>query len=373
VLLPALVALPVSVGPLLRGCSTLWAQSIIHIATASGLTLWAVSRALLGYFPRPSNRNLAWTITLVLLGMFSVFVSPLGDAARPGWYNFLNTLWIFPAMAAVSKDERGHIDSAIRAVAWVLMVLAFYQRFRLGDARPPSAMVHETVYAGTILLLVPLALEKRDWLLSAGLVINLVWIESVGAWMGLSTALVLTQRRRGGIEFWAGIAGMLACSVYIYNQFQSPEVLDRLVLWKRAAAMIYDRPFLGFGPGAFADALPAAGNAHHFFLQTAAEYGVLFVLVWAAGLWSLIIRGRSYKRFGALAILIQSLWDGSLSMPGNLWLFSYFAASSMSEEPRGINLPWRYRLLLCALLLAAGTYVTAGAWNLWREASGALL
>lgn len=141
--------------------------------------------------------------------------------------------------------------------------------------------------------------------------------------------------------------------------------------------MIYDRPFLGFGPGAFAQTLPAIENfpaaeyAHQYFLQTGAEYGVPFMLVWSVGLWSLVIRGKSYKRFGALAILIQSLWDWSLSMPGNLWLFSYFAASSISEEPRGINIPSRYRLPLCALLLVAGVCLTAGAWNFLEAASRA--
>ncbi|MFH1724547.1 MAG: O-antigen ligase family protein [Elusimicrobiota bacterium] len=371
--LPALVALTVGLGPILRGSWDLWAQSLFHLATAAGLTLWLASRVLAGYVPLPSSRNLLWASALLLLGAAAVWTSPVHALAVPEWYNFLNALWMFPAIAALSKDERFYVDEAVRAAAWVLMVLAFYQRLVLGDARPESALVNVNVYAGAVLMLLPLALEKRDWLLAAGLGVSLWWASSVGAWLGLFAAFVLTGRWRREARFWIGLSGALVCLVVIYSKFQSPDVLNRWEWWKAAAAMAFDRPLTGYGPGSYAHVLPAyreAGGlgtlyAHQYFLQTAAEYGIPFAILWFGGLWHCLWKGGSYKRFGALAALIHSLWDWPLSMPSNLWLFSYFAASSISEGSRGVNIPSRLKVPVCALALAAGAMVTSRAWSLW--------
>lgn len=382
-ILPALVALPAALGLLLRGSWDVWAQTLIHVATAGGTTLWLLSRIAVGYVPLPSRRNLAWTAGLVLLGSASVLTSPVRGLGFSEWYIFLNALWIFPVITAVSKDERIQIDHAIRAAAWVLMVLAFYQRISLGEARPSSALVNPNIYAGTILLLLPLSLERRDWLLAAGLIINLWWTRSVGAWLGIFAALLITRRWRHGVGAWAGALGGLVCLIAIYGKFQSPEVLHRLGWWQSAAAMVFDRPLSGAGPGSFAYVLHAYRSggglstlyAHQYFFQTAAEYGLLFSIVWFSGLWSCVLRGNSYKRFGALAVLIHSCWDWTLSMPANLWLFSYFAASSLSTEAQGVNIRARWKIPAAVLIASLGWFVCRGALNLWsaeRSRSAAL-
>lgn len=373
-MLPIVVALPVAAGLLLRGSWDLWAQTLVHLGSAAGLTAWLLSRAAAGYLPLPSRRNLAWTAGLAALGAASVWGSPLRALALPDWYNFLNALWLFPVLAAVSKDERGLVDEALRVVAWILMVLAFYQHMRLGDERPASALVNQNIYAGAVLMLLPLAVEKRDWLLAGGLLINLCWARSVGAWLGLSAALLITRRWRGGAGAWLGATGGLLCLILIYNKFQSPEVLNRLSWWGAALEMIYDRPWTGFGPGSFAFVLPAYREggglstlyAHQHFLQLGAEFGLPFALLWCAGLWSLLMRGRtSHKRFAALAALLHAAWDWTLSMPANLWLFSYLAASSLTEESRGINIRSRWKLPAAAAILAAGVLACRSSWDLW--------
>jgi hypothetical protein len=373
VILPALVALPVAVGPLLRGSWDIWAQSLIHLITIGGTTLWLLSRTAVGYIPRPSTRNLTWVAVLLVLGLLAVFTSPARGLTYGEWFNFLNALWLFPIMAVVTKDERMRVDTAIRIAAWILMVLAFYQRIQLGDARPSSALVNQNIYAGTILLLLPFAVEKRDWLLAGGLLINLWWAKSVGAWLGLSGALIITLRWRNAAGFWLGACGALLCSVLIYSKFQSPEVLNRWDWWQAAAQMVYDRPLSGYGPGTFAHALHSyrvggglsTQYAHQYFLQTAAEYGVLFAIIYFTGLWSCVMRGNSYKRFGALAILLHSFWDWSLSMPANLWLFSYFAASSLRTEERGVNVPLRWKLPVALTVTVVAGFFTVQAWGLW--------
>jgi hypothetical protein len=272
---------------------------------------------------------------------------------------------MFPIMACVSKDERRHIDMAIRAAAWVLMSLAFYQKFSLGDPSPASALAASSVYAGAVLMLLPLALETRDWLLAVGLGITLLWTQSLGAWFGLSVALMLSQIWRRGAWSSAGLVSLLVCLVVFYGSLQTPAFLNRVAWWRGAGAMIYEQPLFGFGPDSFSILSEGAQYPHQYFLQTTAEYGVLFAIIWFGGLWVCLGRGSSYKRFGAIAVLAQSFWDWSLSMPAILWLFAYFSSSSLSEEPRGVNIPSRYRPAFCVLIFAMGGFLCVQVWDLW--------
>src|SRR5207245_1863748 len=116
---------------------------------------------------------------------------------------------------------------------------------------------------------------------------------------------------------------------------QSPDVLDRWRWWQAAWRMAAARPLLGFGPGTYAYAAPAylppdhglsTLFAHQYPLETAAHMGWPFLLIWAVGLAHFLRRGAPHKRFGAVAVLIQSFWDYPLSVYGNLWLFCYLAA-----------------------------------------------
>ncbi len=375
-MLPLLIGLLVAVGPLLRGSWDLWSQSLLFLAVSGGLCAWLLGRVLVGYVPLPERRLALWAAALAFLAALSAAVSPLPATAVPAWRWLVLGLAIFPLLSVVSKDERAWIDEAIRIAAWLLLVLAFYQRLHEHMTRPPSAFPNQNVFAGAILMLLPLAVQKRDWLLSAGLVVCLLWARSVGAWLGLAGALVLARRQIGVVGYWLGAAVGFVCLVAIYAKLQSPEVLHRVVWWTAAARMAAQRPWFGFGPGAYAYAFPAVmprqGElsslyAHEHFLETAAECGWPYLLLWLAGLAHLLRRGGSHKRFGAIALLIQSLWDYPLSIPANFWLFCYFAASSSSQSPRGLNVPMR-RKLPAALLVVV---VCAAGWRwVWRRWQG---
>ncbi|TPW19683.1 MAG: hypothetical protein FD126_2440, partial [Elusimicrobia bacterium] len=324
--LTALVALPAALGPLLRGSWDPWAQTLVFALSAGGAALWLAVRVCLGYVPLPSPRARAWLAGLAALAALSAARAPLGGEAPFEPLVLLVGLGVVAATAVLSKDERETVDQAVRAAAWVLMTLAVYQRLALNDDRPESALVNANAWAGTVLMLLPVAVDRRDWLLAAGLTLCLWWAASVGAWMAFFVALLLTARWRGEAKTWAALGGALVCLVAVYNKFQSPEVLDRLAWWRAAFEMAADRPWLGLGPGAFAAAFPgyhggglATVYAHQWPLQTAAEYGVPFALLWFAGLWRLLFTARSYKRFGALAALLHSFWDWPLSLPGNFW------------------------------------------------------
>lgn len=371
-LLTALVAVPAALGPLLRGSWDPWAQTLVAACVAAGGSAWLALRICLGYVPLPSPRARLWLLALAALAALSAARAPLSGEAPFELTVFLVGLGVVAATAVLSKDERGAVDQAVRAAAWVLMALAVYQRVALADDRPESALVNANAWAGTILMLLPVAADRRDWLLAAGLTLCLWWAKSVGAWMALSAALLLTARWRGEVKTWAALGGGLVCLVAVYNKFQSPEVLDRLGWWRAAAAMAMDRPWLGFGPGAFAAALPGYQGdglstvyAHQWPLQTAAEYGLPFALLWFAGLWRLLFSARSYKRFGALAALLHSLWDWPLSLPGNLWLFCYLAACSVPESGEGAGVRGPRRLPAAVAVLAAGFFAVRATLGLW--------
>ncbi|MBI3300025.1 MAG: O-antigen ligase family protein [Elusimicrobia bacterium] len=371
-LLSALVALPVVAGPLLRGAWDPWAQALVAAASAAGAALWLALRVSAGYVPLPSRRALAWAAAVAAAGSFSALAAPLSGELPLEWPAHLVGLWIFMAVAVMPKDQRELVDQGVRAAAWVLMALAFYQRWALADDRPESALVNANVWAGTILMLLPLAVDRRDWLLAGGLLVCLWWTKSVGAWLALSAATLLVTRWRGELKAWLALAGTLACLVAVYDKFQSPEVLDRMAWWRSAAAMALERPWTGFGPGSFAAALPgfqAEGlgtvYAHQYPLQAAAEYGVVFAVLWFGGLWRQLLRARTYKRFGALAVLLQSLWDWPLSLPANLWLFCWLAGSATPESGEGAGVRLRWKLPLAAAALSAGAWAVLSVGGLW--------
>ncbi|OGR88263.1 MAG: hypothetical protein A3J74_01540 [Elusimicrobia bacterium RIFCSPHIGHO2_02_FULL_57_9] len=373
-MLPVLVGLLVAVGPLLRGSWDLWAQSLLFMAVVSGFCLWLIGRFAIGYMPLPSQRILAWTAVLAVLSWAALSLSPLPIYAAPAWRNLLLGLWIFAIIPIVSKDERAAIDEAIRVCAWILVLLAFYQRY-YEHSEPVSALLNRNVFAGTALLLLPLSVQKRDWVLGFALILILFWSRSVGAWLGLAGALMLTRRDRGPVTYWIGAAIGFICLVVIYGKLQSPEVLHRWQWWAAAARMAAARPGFGFGPGTFAYVLPAFQEpgrnlsslyAHQHFLETAAEYGVVFTLAWCLGLAHFLRRGGAHKRFGALAILIQSLWDYPLSIPANFWLFCYFAASSTPQTSRGVNIAARLKIIYGVLAVALSGGISYMTWQRWE-------
>ena len=374
-ILPALVALLAAAGPLLRGSWDLWAQAFLHLLVISGLTLWVLSRIVVGFLPLPSNRVMAWTGVLVALAALSAWTSPVPGFARPAFFVFVEGLWIFAAMAALSKDERTVIDQVIRVGAWVLMALAFHERWSLGLERPASALLNQNIYAGAVLLFLPLALERGDWLLAAGLLWSLLWTKSAGAWLGLAGALALTQRRDHPAWAKLGMGVVVICAVVVYGRLDTPEVLHRWGWWKAAWAMAVDRPLTGYGPGSFAYVLPAYRElapyglyslyAHQYFLETLAGFGFPFALVWFAGLWRVVAGEGHFKRFAVIAMLLHSLWDYTLAIPGAFWLFCYCAASAIPDSSRGVNIPSAYKPVAAALALGLGLALTGGVWSLW--------
>ncbi|MBI4061449.1 MAG: O-antigen ligase family protein [Elusimicrobia bacterium] len=356
-----LVGTVVASGLLLRGAWDVWAQSLILFGLLFFCAVWLCLHFSAGLLPCPDTRLLAWAAALAVMSAWSAWMSRVPAYAWPAWAATAAGLALFPLIAVLDSEGRARAERFLRAAGWVLVLLAFYQRLR-GEARPPAALLNQNVFAGAILLLLPIASRAGDWALAGGLLICLWWTRSVGAWLGLSAALILRRRAAGAVAFRFGAVAGFVGLVVAYAKLQSPEILHRVEWWKAAWRMAADAPWLGLGPGAYAYALPAYAPgrpelsslfAHQHILELAAERGWPYALLWLAGLAALLRPASAARRFGPVAALIHGLVDYALSVPGVFWLFCASTALAAPESGRFVNVPLRWRAALCAAVLAA--------------------
>lgn len=372
-MLAGLVGTLVAGGLLLRGAWDLWAQSTVLLLLLAGGAVWLCARVASGWLPRPDDKTFAWASALVLLSGLSAWLSPVPAYARPAWAAAAAGLALFPMISVLDSEGRARIERLLRVAGWVLILLAAYQRIH-GDIRPAATFLNQNAFAGAILLLLPVAARAEDWALGGGLLLCLWWTKSVGAWLGLATALILHRRAVGPVAFWLGsIAGFVGL-VAAYAKLQSPEISHRVVWWGAAWRMSAGSPWLGLGPGAFAYALPSYVTtrpdlstvfAHQHVLETAAERGWPYLFLWLAGLGALLRPAAPGRRFGPVAALIHGLVDYALSVPGVFWLFCASTALASQDSGRSVNVPLRWRPVLCAVVLAAGGAAGAAVWRGW--------
>lgn len=372
-MLAALVGTVVAAGLLLRGAWDLWAQTVAILGLLSGVAAWLCARMVAGWLPRPDRAQLTWAVALASLSALSVWLSPVAVYARPAWAAALIGLSLFPLISVLDLEGRERLERFIRLAGWALVLLAFYQRLH-GQTRPAAAFLNQNAFAGAILLLLAIAARAEDWALGGALLLCLWWSKSVGAWLGLSVALILHRRAVGPIAFWLGVAAGFVGLVAAYAKIQSPEVMHRLVWWESAWRMSKDAPWFGLGPGAFAYALPAYAPArpdlsslfaHQHILETAAERGWPYTLLWLVGLATVLRPAPASRRFGPVAALIHGLVDYALAVPGVFWLFCASVALATPASRRSVNVPLRLRPVLCALILAAAGAGGASAWRAW--------
>lgn len=371
--LASLVGTVVASGLLLRGAWDLWAQSLVLLVSLAATAAWLCARLASGWLPRPDSKILMWVAALAVLSGLSAWMSPVPAYSRPAWAAATAGLMLFPLISVLDTEGRMKVERFLRATGWVLVLLAVYQRLQ-GDARPAATFLNQNAFAGAILLLLPVAARLDDWALAGGLLLCLWWTRSVGAWLGLSAALILHRRAVGSLAFWLGSAAGFVGLVVAYAKLQSPETLHRIEWWKAAWRMAAAAPGLGLGPGAYAYALPSyvSGRpelstlfAHQYFLETAAERGWPYALLWIAGLAVLLKPAAGARRFGPVAALIHGSVDYALSVPGVFWLFCTSTALAAPESGRSVNVPLRWRPVLCACVLAAAGASGVVVWHGW--------
>lgn len=373
-MLSSLVGGQVAAGLVLRGAWDLWAQSAVLLVLIAGTALFLCAAILRGRVPLPSRGPLVWAVGLAALSLFSASASPVAAYSLPAWAAAAAGLALFPAATLSSSQARLRVEKILHAVAWVLVLLAIHQKID-GMPRPPSALLNQNAFAGALLLLLPLAARRKDWVLTAGLLLCLWWTRAVGAWLGLSVAVLLHRRSVGPAAFWAGAVIGFAGLVAAYAKLHSPEVLHRVAWWTAAWRMSASSPWIGLGPGAFAYALPAhvavrpelnSLYAHSHFLETAAEKGWPYLVIWGAGLAAMLRRAEPSRRFGPLAALAHGLVDYPLSMPGVFWLFCLSTALSLPESEEGAAVRGPRKLPAAALVLVLAWLAASWVRGNWR-------
>jgi putative inorganic carbon (HCO3(-)) transporter len=205
--------------------------------------------------------------------------------------------------------------------------------------------------------------------------IGMSW--SRGAWLGLAaavTVVVLVRSRKGAIV--AALLVLLVAGIGLLGTFRllpesmaerltsvipfigvrdvrSVEVTDenyaaveRLAHWQAALDMWSARPWLGVGFGNYAAAysqyaLPkwplALGHAHNYYLNIAAETGLLglltYLVLWGAALWQTVravIRSDGpYARALALGALGMLVHVSVHNVVDNLWVHSMYIQVAM--------------------------------------------
>ena len=350
-MLAALVGVQIAAGLLLGGALDLGTRVGLFVLIIVGVALWLCGGVLRGRIPLPTRRVFLWAALLAGIFLISTKLAPASVGMMPAWAAAAAGLWLFPAVTLLSEEGRLRVEKFLYAAAWLMVLLAVRQWLD-GEASPSSTLADPAAFAGAILLLLPTAARRGDWALAAGLVVCLWWTRSVGAWLGLSAALLLHRRAVGPVAFWAGVAAGFAVMVAAYADLHSPGALHLLDGWGAAWRLALDAPWLGQGP--------LHASVHQHFLETAAERGWPYLLLWVAGLTLLLRRAAPVLRFGPIALLVYGLVDSPLSVPGAFWLFCFCAASAQQESEDAAAVRASRRIPVAAILLVLAWL--AAAW-----------
>jgi hypothetical protein len=336
------------------------------------LAVWLGVKIRDGEIPLPRWGLAIWVAGLALWCALSANLGPLSAYAVPGWHAQAAGLAVILLVSIMPECERARLDRGIRVAAWIMVLLALYQRFVFGVERPDGTLLNQNLLAAAVLLLAPLAYEQRDWPLCALLLFCLALTRSVGAWLALSISLLFVRRTRV-LTWTAGLVAAVCLSLVASKVWRDPDFFNRWLWWSAAGRMAWERPILGYGPATFPYPMPAflpvdrpLGTlfAHQYWLQTAAECGWLYMLAWCSGLILLSRQMSPGKRIGAVALLIHSCWDYALSVPGLYWLFCRFAGEGCPSEG-ALSLSGGRRWAAGSAVLAALIFAAAAIWRPW--------
>lgn len=215
----------------------------------------------------------------------------------------------------------------------------FYQRFKLAVADS----IHPNVFAGVLILLIPVALAQLvfrapAWtsVIAAASAITmggaLLLSLSRSALLALVAAIIVLLILRGRSSWMALAIAMLlgAGVVFRYGVYKTLSLFmasaslggysSRMDIWSRALYVIQDFPFTGVGMGAFpeiADRLYPFTyfdpgwilHAHNLYLQIAVDLGIAGLLAWLmiytltiAAAWNTYRLGSKVQDRGLIAI-----------------------------------------------------------------------
>ena len=279
------------------------------------------------------------------LSLLALVVSPFKGYIFNEWGNYAAGLLIFVFSSFLSGQERAKTDRAVEAGAWLVFALVLVQIFFLKDLaeRPPLTNLNALALYGV--MVAPLALARRSWLLAAAMASFLILSQSLGAALAAfgAAAVYAAARfssREGSGNKWL-FAALLAGAVTVIYFLQADSLAGRLAWWRSAWDMFLARPLTGFGhaaftwaqagfqqPGAFRE---HAVYAHNYYLEFLAENGLPAAAVWFCFLFGAARSRAGLIKYSVIGALLHSFVDFGLSVPANFWLFCYLAAEPAQE------------------------------------------
>lgn len=305
------------------------------------------------------------------LSLLSLLASPLRGWTFNEWGNFACGLLVFAWASSLNKEERGRVEGAVRAGAWLVFALCLLQAFVLRNFHDRPPLTNLNALALYAVMILPLGLERRaTWALSAAMLVLVIWTQSIGAALaGLAAAGAYAAHRRAGavkgnLLPFAALALIAAGALWA---LQGESVAGRLAWWRGAWEMFLERPLAGFGHAAYGWAhqlfveagafRERSSYAHNYYLEYLAENGLPGALCWFWFLWRAVKARTGLAKYAVIAALAHSLVDFGLNVPANFWLFCFLLAEPAGEESEAAPAA-RYKIPalaapLAGLLLAA--------------------
>ncbi len=251
-----LIAFLTALGSLAGGLIDPKSSSLFFCLALGILCAWAIIQTTDGQIPKPNRPEFLWAMAVSLLSGASAWASPIPSVAASSWRSIILGLWIFPAVSLISKEQRKTIENAILLSAWALTILAVFQRLLSPAGEINALMPNPNIFAGVLILLLPLALERKNLPLGILLTLCLLWTRSVGAWLGLAVAAIILQKQLGAKMRWIALTIAALCATALIRKFSLPDFPNRWIWWKAAYHISLSMPWLGYGPGGFAYLLP---------------------------------------------------------------------------------------------------------------------
>ncbi len=304
------------------------------------LAIFAAALALYGIYTRETNLGLIYGFWQPQDGgggnQFGPFINRNHFG---GWMLMTLGLLIGSLFGRLEGTLRGHVAGRSRLVTWL-----------------SSPAANSFLLKGAVVILGVVAIF---WALSRSSILGLATMVTLFAWRA-SRRRRLGTTRRGmavvalGAALVAGVAWRGPARVVAWFQ-DDRNLLSRIEAWRDAWDVIRAFPIFGTGLNTFGDAMlfyqkrnPGfhMAQAHNDYLQLAAEGGLLVVvpaLVVAVLLTHAIrqnlraarpeSRGywiRAGAAIGLLAVAVQEVFEFSLQIPVNAFLFATLAATALA-------------------------------------------
>lgn len=393
--------------PLVRSGPDIWVY-FIHLLSLSALLLYIILHLYFPPYSSESQPTLSFHLKkifiplAILLGAayFSFLFSTDRVSSRNEIFNLLNYLFLFYLATTVVENKKRE-----RLVHLILLIGIFFSVpgiFRLiGYDAKMEVVVDPKNLAGYLTMAIPSGIafilssrisDGREFIRVnffniVGFLLMVVCLSLtksagaiVGVVSGIFVVLYLNYEKKIFFKFqYIVIATVFLILLILLFQLNRSQVTNRFLSWGEALIMVYDRPLVGIGLGAFKTAygryriseidLPYVYN---YFLHLSAEVGVIGV---GAFLWFLWLVWRQIKvsrclklhpfevgiSGGIIAILLYNLVDANLSNPANGVLFWVFLgllvgpqATQAAEKQERKWAPHRQRLLTTNKLLVTG-------------------